>query len=85
MSNDFFQIISVFMEKKEKVFYTYSAVALNVFFADFVSWKYGKQQIFYILCHLALFGIIFLSERLFIQSRIIIDFEFIKIKTEVLS
>lgn len=37
MSNDFFQIISVFTEKKEKVFYTYSAVALNVFFADFVS------------------------------------------------
>lgn len=85
MSNDFFQFISVFTEKKAKAFYAVQHCGFEGLFADFISWQYGKQQIFCILCHLALFGIIFLSERLFIQSRIIVDFEFIKIKTEVLS
>lgn len=37
MSNDFFQIISVFMEKKEKVFYAVQCCGFEGLFADFVS------------------------------------------------
>jgi len=79
-----FKLYLCLWRKNKKFFMRYSAVALKGFLRLSSHGNTVKQQIFCILCHLAFFGIIFLSERLFIQSRIIIDFEFIKIKTEVL-